>query len=137
MRFCSWRATTEGDVTDPSKDSPASRTQLEPTSGRYIGSPNLYGSRSTYPYTYSYPVGAGKPMHMMDQLSSFASPGAAMGTKNGNHSNNNPTAALQSPLAANSALAAGVGGRYHGWCCNTTIRTIIILSLQHVLSEKQ
>lgn len=88
-------------------------------SGMYIGtSPYLYGSRSTYPYTY--PVGAadytatrgGAPMYMngwMDQLSSFASPGAAMGSMNGNHSNNNPIAALQSPLAAHSALA-GVGG---------------------------
>ena len=88
-----------------------------PGSGMYMGSPYLYGRSSGYPY---YPVGAttdytsrsGAAMYMngwMDQLNSFASPAAAMGSMNGNHSNNNQLAALQSPLAAHTALA-GVGG---------------------------
>ena len=75
----------------------------------------LYGTSSgRYPY---YPVGAtdystpGRPgaamaymngWAAMDQLSSSFSPG--LNSMNGNHSNNNPMAALQSPLAAHSAL---------------------------------
>ena len=77
----------------------------------------LYGPSSTrYPY---YPMSAtdystrSGAMYMngwaMDQLtSSFSPAAAAMNSMNGNHSNNNPMAALQSPLA-HSALTGGRG----------------------------
>ena len=78
----------------------------------------LYGSSSRYPY---YPMGAATDysatrsaagaMYMngwaMDQLSSSFSPTAAMNSMNGNHSNNNPMAALQSPLAHSALTGAG------------------------------
>lgn len=99
---------------------PVKRVSYSPANHYYPGA-----AYSRYPYGYSPMAGdyataascSRSALGMngwphMDQLGSsgmFASAYSALPTMNGNHSNNNPMAALQSPLSTPSVASAAIG----------------------------